>query len=70
MSLIADSPAVLARFDRVCSLLTARNRGITMRELGAAHALARELQAEAPDPDRVVDFAAALDLDPEELSCP
>lgn len=66
MSLIADAPSVLERFDRVCDLLGAQRKGITLEQLGLAHALARELEADDSDRNKVEELCAALGI--EDLS--
>lgn len=56
--------AVAARFDVLCRLVGARQgHGVTLAQMGAAHALARELEAAEPDAARVAEFAARLGLD-------
>jgi hypothetical protein len=67
MSLTLDDPRVMARFDAICKLRGAQGHGISLRDLGACHALARELSADAPDSGRVGDHAHALGLDPAAL---
>lgn len=59
---LASEPAVLATFDCIVALVRAMGGGITMRQLGAAHAAARELQAPTPDHGRLGDHAHALCL--------
>lgn len=70
MSIALDSPAVLARFDAVCNLVAAANNGITMVQLGKAHALARELECDAADTERLKKLAIELGLDEPHLSTP
>jgi len=67
LTALASDPAVLATFDRVCALVAEKRTGITMRQLGAAHALARELCATKSDPGKLADHAHALGLDVEAL---
>lgn len=71
MTLLVDSPAVAARFDRICAAIAADRRGLTLTDLGHAHRLARELEKSA-DPkggnpghhaERVADLAAKLGLE-------
>lgn len=56
-----------ARFDRLVSLVSSRGTGITLKEIGAAGALARELEAEQPSPKRVEALAGRLGLPPDEV---
>jgi hypothetical protein len=67
MTLALDSPEVTARFDAICKLVSRDGRGITLAQLGAAHALARALEADEPDEGKVADHAHSLELDPREL---
>jgi len=67
MMLALDPPAVLARYDALCRLVGAQGQGITLPQLGDAHALARILESRDPDPDRVDALAHRLGLDPAEL---
>jgi hypothetical protein len=67
MSLVLDSPEVTARFDAICKLRGAQGHGISLRDLGACHALARELAADAPDSGKIGDHCFALDLDPADV---
>lgn len=64
LSLTSD-PAVLASFERITALVSARGEGITMRQLGAASALARAWVSK--DQNRVDELAEQLQLDPEAL---
>lgn len=68
MTLSLDSSEVHARFGEICKLLAAERRGLTMVQLRDAHSLARELEADDPDADRVEDLAANLGVDVEALS--
>lgn len=63
---LASDPAMLACFDRVCTLIAARGKGLTLRELSAASALARAWVA--GNQERVEEFAAELKLDAGALS--
>lgn len=65
--ILGSDPAVERRFDVICKAVAARGRGVTMLELGAAHALARELGADAPDGHRVHQLADQLGLDGADL---
>jgi hypothetical protein len=67
MSLTLDDAAVMARFDDVCTLVSPDGRGISLTQLGAAHALARELESDEPDQGKIGDHCHALGLDPAEL---
>jgi hypothetical protein len=67
MSLGLDDPGVMERFDEVCKLVMARGRGITLSQLGAAHALARELASDEPDAGKIGDHCFALAIDPAAL---
>lgn len=62
------TPAAYERFDALCRAVAARGRGLSLSQLGDAAALARELEAEEPDPDRVDLLRRRLELDPEELA--
>jgi hypothetical protein len=62
-----DSPEITARFDAICAQVGERGQGVTLRQLGACHALARELEAPEPDEGKVADHAHALGIDPREL---
>lgn len=50
---LSSSPAVLRHFDSICGRIARLGRGLTLQELGIAHCLARELEADAPDPAKV-----------------
>ena len=63
MSLTADPPNVVRRFDEFCRLIGARGQGFTMRDLSHCHALARELESPERDRGRIADHAHALGLD-------
>jgi hypothetical protein len=67
MSLTLDDAAVMARFDELCRLRGAQGHGLSLRDLAAAHALARELAGDEPDEGKVADHASALGLDVAEL---
>lgn len=62
------TPAALARFDAICQTVQDRGRGMSLGEIGDAHALARELEASEPDPERIAFLAERLDLDLEDGS--
>lgn len=68
MTLIADPPAVMERFDQICTLIGADRNGITLAQLRDAHALARELEEEDSDRNRVAELAAALGIEVEALT--
>lgn len=70
MSLLTLSATGHARFDRLCRLVAERTtgRGITLAQLGDAHALARALDAEAVDRERVEALAVRLELSAGELA--
>lgn len=70
MSIVLDSPAVLSRFDDICSLVSADNSGITMVQLRTAHALARELESDSTDTERVKELAHELDIHDPQLLTP
>lgn len=61
------TPEVAARFHGICRLVAAQGHGIRLAQLGTAHALARELEAEEPDPARVAELARAWSDHREEL---
>ena len=63
----AMTPAAYGTFDRICKAVTGRGKGITLQEIGDAHALARELEKEEPDPERVALFTGRLNVDLEEI---
>jgi hypothetical protein len=65
--IVLDSPEVTARFDAICAQVGAQARGITLAQLAAAHALARELEEPEPDPGKIADHAFALGLDADGL---
>ena len=62
-SLTMDPPNVVRRFDELCTLVGARGRGLTMRDLAHALALARELESPERDRGKIGDHAHALGLD-------
>ena len=57
----------MARFDRICKTVAARGRGLTMRQIGDASALAGELAKADPDTDRVELLQDRLGLEAAEL---
>lgn len=59
--------SALARFDRLCSVLGARGRGLTMLELRDAAELAKELDREEPDVEAVARLVEALGLTEDEV---
>lgn len=65
---LSVSPAVLATFDDICALVGGQRRGLTLEQLRDAYALARELDSDESDQDRVEDLAAKLGVDVEALS--
>jgi hypothetical protein len=67
VSLTLDDARVMETFDRACRLRGAQGRGLSLRDLAAAHALARELASDAPDSGKIGDHAHALGLDPAAL---
>jgi hypothetical protein len=66
-SLGAMPADTLRIFDRACKLVSARGRGLSLSELGTAHALARELSAPEPDAARAETLRLGLGLDTEAL---
>lgn len=58
---------VMSTFDRVCHLTSRRGRGLSLSEIGDAHALARELHSPEPDGSLVEDLSRRLELGPEDL---
>ena len=58
---LTTDPAVLTTFDRVCASVCALGHGITTRQLGTAHALARALQSN--DEERTAQLATALGIE-------
>ena len=67
MTLGAMDAAARETFDRLCGAVGRRGRGLTLRDLAAARALAVEVTGGDPDPSKVREFARRLDLDPEAL---
>ena len=67
MSLVADSPTVLARFDEIMAVLASKARGMTMTDLSVAHALARAFDSEDRDEEKVGDLLAKIGLTEDEL---
>lgn len=65
---LMDGPE-LDTFNRLCQVAKLRTKGpgITLDQLGDAAALARELQKNEPDAERVELFAARLGLEPTEV---
>lgn len=47
--------------------VASRGRGVTLAQLGTIDALARELDKDTPDEERIVWLAARLDIDPQDL---
>lgn len=66
MNLMSDG--AYERYGRICHLVAARGTRLTIQDLGAAAALARELELEAPDPERVAELTARLGLTPEDVA--
>ena len=64
---LAMAATTLARFHVLCRAVGARGHGLTLRQIGAAHDLARELDRDVPDSERVEELATRLELDPEAL---
>lgn len=65
LDLLAPPPAQPANaFEAVVAAVMALRAGITLRQLGTADALARELERETPDRERVEWMARRLGLDP------
>lgn len=63
MVALHDSLAVNARFDAICSLVTAaRGRGPYLEELGTVYSLARTLDVPDPEADRVQTLCALLGI--------
>jgi hypothetical protein len=67
VSLTLDDPRVMETFDRACRLRGAQGHGLTLRDLAAAHALARELTSDEPDAGKIGDHCFALAIDPADL---
>lgn len=70
MTLGLMDPATRARFDRFCALVAQETEGpgITTTEIGDCGALARELEEESPDPERLEMLAGRLGLELDELN--
>ena len=64
---LLDAPARLRTFEDVLGAVMARGRGITLRELGTADALGRELASDHPNPERLGWLCRRLGLDPRDL---
>jgi hypothetical protein len=62
-----DPAGTLDAFDAICRKVAEHKRGLSMLDLGAAHAAARELYAPEPDRARLEELAAALGLCVAEL---
>lgn len=62
--------SVLETFDRLCELAKVRTKGsgVTLGQLGDAAALARELEKQEPDSERVEVLASRLGLETEEVA--
>ena len=67
MTLVSMSPQASERFDRLCKVVGAKGKGITLHQLGAARALALELEAGDPDPEKVELYRKRLGIEPEEV---
>lgn len=63
---LASDPTMLACFERITALISARGEGITMRQLSAASALARAWVEK--DRERADELAEQLEIDAEALS--
>ena len=70
MSLITMSTATMERFDAICKTVAERGSGLTMKQIGDAGALARELAESNPDPDRVEFLENRLGLSDDSPSHP
>ena len=59
----ATLAAALEAIERICGIVGARGRGLTLSQLGDARALAEALDDPEPDPERVQTLAARLDVE-------
>ena len=66
MTLVSMSPQATERFDRLCKAVARKGSGITLHQLGAARALALEMEAECPDPEKVELYRKRLGIEAEE----
>ena len=63
MSLATMNVSAMAAFDTICKTVAARGRGLSMRQIGDAAALAQELERADPDMERVELLRDRLGLD-------
>lgn len=56
-------PAVMARYDQICRTIAKRGTGLTLSQLGDAHALARAEQEPTPDAGSIRFLRGRLRLD-------
>ena len=63
MGLATMNVSAMSRFDAICKTVAARGRGLTMKQIGDASALAQELERADPDPERVEFLRDRLGLD-------
>lgn len=54
-------------FEDVVAAVMGQGRGMTLRQLGTADALGRELAKDTPDPERLTWLARRLGLDPLDM---
>lgn len=64
----ALSPDSFRIFEDLLVLVGSRGQGMTLSDLGAAHAIARELDGPEPDADRVGSLLRSLQLQPSDLA--
>lgn len=60
--LSTDTAETWATFDRLCAELAKERRGLTLAQLGGAHALARALCEPEPDEKRIAELRRSLGL--------
>ena len=58
--------SAMAAFDTICKTVAARGRGLSMRQIGDAAALAQELERADPDMGRVEVLQGRLRLEASE----
>ncbi len=63
MSPRLGDPAVTERFDEICKLVGARGKGLSLSDLGDAHALARAERDPNPDAGTIRFLRGRLGLD-------
>jgi hypothetical protein len=67
LDLLGGSRQFYRTFDELCAAVARQGRGLSLKAIGTADALARELAKDAPDAERVAWMARRLGLDPAEV---